>query len=107
MVLALLLLVLGLVVLPTKGLMPYSRSLWDMMLPSDQDPFRILEQTPFTVPKAVDVLALARADWKETPQAHVISLDVPGMVYMYACFPYHVQCLTESLEKSVSGENFL
>nr|XP_010912721.1 22.7 kDa class IV heat shock protein [Elaeis guineensis] len=79
MVLALLLLVLGLVVLPTKGLMPYSRSLWDMMLPSDQDPFRILEQTPFTVPKAVDALALACADWKETPQAHVISLDVPGV----------------------------
>ncbi|XP_008781974.1 22.0 kDa class IV heat shock protein-like [Phoenix dactylifera] len=74
----LLLLLLGLVALPTKGLMPYSRSLWDMMLPSD-DPFRILEQAPFTMPKAVDELALARADWKETPQAHVISLDVPGV----------------------------
>ncbi|KAG1331240.1 22.0 kDa class IV heat shock protein [Cocos nucifera] len=61
--------------------MPYSRSLWDVMLPSDHDPFRILEQTPFTMPKAVDTLALAlaRADWKETPQAHVISLDVPGV----------------------------
>ncbi|KRZ64286.1 22.0 kDa class IV heat shock protein, partial [Trichinella papuae] len=80
MVSGLLLLLLGLVALPAKGLMPYSRSLWDVMLPSDHDPFRILEQTPFTMPKAVDTLALAlaRADWKETPQAHVISLDVPG-----------------------------
>ncbi|XVF75101.1 hypothetical protein PTKIN_Ptkin13bG0161000 [Pterospermum kingtungense] len=60
-----------------NGLMPYTRSLWDMMLPDD--PFRILEQTPLTVPKGVETLALARADWKETPQAHVICLDIPGM----------------------------
>ncbi|THU53833.1 hypothetical protein C4D60_Mb10t18580 [Musa balbisiana] len=63
-----------------KGLMPYSGRLWDMMMPAAyDDPFRILEQTPFTVPKAVDALTLARADWKETPHAHVISLDVPGV----------------------------
>ncbi|CAL9198301.1 22.0 kDa class IV heat shock protein-like [Musa acuminata AAA Group] len=63
-----------------NGLMPYSGRLWDMMMPAAyDDPFRILEQTPFTVPKAVDALALARADWKETPHAHVISLDVPGV----------------------------
>ncbi|EHA8590060.1 22.7 kDa class IV heat shock protein [Cocos nucifera] len=49
-----------------------------MKLPSD-DPFRILEQTPLNVPKAMETIALARADWKETSQAHVISLDVPGM----------------------------
>ncbi|XP_020106429.1 21.9 kDa heat shock protein-like [Ananas comosus] len=61
------------------GLMPYTRSLWDMMLPAE-DPFRILEQSPLTVPKGMEPpLALARADWKETPQAHVISLDVPGV----------------------------
>ncbi|XP_073012919.1 22.7 kDa class IV heat shock protein-like [Typha latifolia] len=63
---------------PVMGLMPYSRSLWDTMFPSD-DPFRVLEQTPLTVPKAMDTLALARADWKETPRAHLISLDVPGV----------------------------
>ncbi len=40
---------------------------------------RILEQTPLTIPKGLDTLALARADWKETPQAHVFSLDLPGM----------------------------
>lgn len=71
-------LVLGMVALPAKGFMPYSRSsLWDLMLPAD-DPFRILEQTPFPVPKGVENLALARADWKETAKAHVIAVDVPG-----------------------------
>ncbi|KAL5982806.1 hypothetical protein ACLOJK_016883 [Asimina triloba] len=64
--------------LPAMGLIPYSRAVWDMMLPSD-DPFRILEQTPLAIPKGAETLALARADWKETPQAHVITLDVPGM----------------------------
>ncbi|WOL11908.1 22.7 kDa class IV heat shock protein [Canna indica] len=68
--------------LPATALMPYSRSLWDAMFPApgNEDPFRILEQTPFAIPnKATDTLALARADWKETPQAHLISLDVPGV----------------------------
>ncbi|RWW32909.1 hypothetical protein GW17_00002394 [Ensete ventricosum] len=63
-----------------KGLIPYSGRLWDMVMPAaEDDPFRVLEQTPFTVPKAVDALALARADWKETPHAHLISVDVPGV----------------------------
>ncbi|RDX61084.1 22.0 kDa heat shock protein, partial [Mucuna pruriens] len=62
-----------------NGLMPYSRTFWDTMLPSD-DPFRILEQTPLSIPRAMDMpLALARADWKETPSSHVIVLDLPGL----------------------------
>ncbi|CDO97663.1 unnamed protein product [Coffea canephora] len=62
-----------------EALMPYSpRSFWDMMLPNE-DPFRILEHSPLTVPKGVETLALARADWKETAKEHVISLDVPGI----------------------------
>ncbi|KAK8585671.1 hypothetical protein V6N13_050644 [Hibiscus sabdariffa] len=63
-----------------KGLMPYpyTRPLWDMMIP--EDPFRILEHTPLTFPKGTsEPLALARADWKETPRSHVITLDIPGM----------------------------
>ncbi|EEF41130.1 22.7 kDa class IV heat shock protein [Ricinus communis] len=63
-----------------NALLPYTRpSLFDIMMPAE-DPFRILEQTPLTIPKGVESsLALARADWKETPSAHVISLDIPGI----------------------------
>lgn len=43
------------------------------------DPFRILEQTPLTIPKGTGTLALARADWKETASEHVIAVDIPGM----------------------------
>ncbi|CAI9101490.1 OLC1v1038826C1 [Oldenlandia corymbosa var. corymbosa] len=66
--------------LPTESLMPYNpRSIWDMILPPE-DPFKILEQKPLTIPKPeVESLALARADWKETKAQHVISLDIPGM----------------------------
>ncbi|XP_021298395.1 22.7 kDa class IV heat shock protein-like [Herrania umbratica] len=71
--------VIALMATQGNALMPYTRSLWDMMVPAE-DPFRILEHTPLTVSKGVETtLALARADWKETPQAHVISLDIPGM----------------------------
>ncbi|KAK3007832.1 hypothetical protein RJ639_014334 [Escallonia herrerae] len=61
----------------TNALMPY-KPVWDLMFPSE-DPFRILEQTPMTIPKGIETLALARADWKESPTEHVITLDVPGM----------------------------
>ncbi|TKY50395.1 22.7 kDa class IV heat shock protein [Spatholobus suberectus] len=70
--------VLPLCVVTANALMPYSRTLWDMVLPSD-DPFRVLEQTPFDVPRGAEALALARADWKETPSSHVIVLDLPGL----------------------------
>ncbi|KAI3800419.1 hypothetical protein L1987_28510 [Smallanthus sonchifolius] len=62
----------------TKALIPYNRPLWDMMIPSEH-PFKILEQNPLNIPKNLDTINLARADWKETPGHHVISLDVPGM----------------------------
>ncbi|XP_059283524.1 22.0 kDa class IV heat shock protein-like [Lycium ferocissimum] len=75
-------LVLAMVVafLPTQNhaLMPYTRPMWDIMFPPD-DPFRILEQTPLTIPKGVETIALARSDWKETAKEHVITLDIPGM----------------------------
>ncbi|KAJ7967923.1 putative Heat-shock protein [Quillaja saponaria] len=62
----------------TNALIPYVRSLWDMPIPFD-DPLRILEQTPLTIPKGIETLALARADWKETASAHIIALDIPGL----------------------------
>ncbi|KAF3781396.1 heat shock protein [Nymphaea thermarum] len=63
-----------------RGMLPYSR-LWDMMGPPEAvDPFRILEHSPFTLPKSLDTtVTLAHADWKETPLAHFITLDVPGV----------------------------
>lgn len=78
-----LILAMAAALLPTKthALVPYPRSIFDMMFPPE-DPFKILEQTPLAVPKGVetiDALALARADWKETPTAHIIFLDIPGM----------------------------
>ncbi|GJW61368.1 HSP20-like chaperones superfamily protein [Tanacetum coccineum] len=69
------------IMLPTKteALIPYNnRPLWDMMIPSE-DPFKILEQNPFSLAKNLETINLARADWKETSMNHVISLDVPGM----------------------------
>ncbi|XAR49290.1 hypothetical protein NMG60_11032446 [Bertholletia excelsa] len=64
---------------PTTALMSYARSsLVDLMFPSE-DPFRILEQTPFTLPKDVGSVTLARCDWKETTSEHVIAVDVPGL----------------------------
>ncbi|VFQ97823.1 unnamed protein product [Cuscuta campestris] len=74
-----LLLAFSLLPAPAHALMPYTRSpLLDLVFPSE-DPFRILEHSPLTIPKAAESLALARADWKETGKEHVISLDVPGM----------------------------
>ncbi|KAL3814565.1 hypothetical protein ACJIZ3_015833 [Penstemon smallii] len=66
----------------TQALVPYTRPLLDIMFPQLEDPLKILEHSPLSIPRAIpdaDGLALARADWKETPAAHVISLDIPGM----------------------------
>ncbi|KAK9668867.1 hypothetical protein RND81_13G092600 [Saponaria officinalis] len=67
----------GLMTLQTRALVPFARSLWDI-----DDPFRILEQTPLPFPKPglePETLALARADWKESQDKHVIILDIPGI----------------------------
>nr|GFA25877.1 hypothetical protein [Tanacetum cinerariifolium] len=62
------------IVLPTK-----TKAL-DMII-QFEDPFKILEQTPFNLAyKSLDTMIdLARADWKETSMHHVISIDVPGI----------------------------
>ncbi|KAL6838313.1 hypothetical protein ACP4OV_031817 [Aristida adscensionis] len=44
------------------------------------DPFRILEQVPFGFDRDdVAMVSMARVDWRETPEAHEIVVDVPGM----------------------------
>lgn len=69
----------GVMALQTAALLPFTRSpfsLWDW---DTRDPFRILEHTPVTLPKELETLALVSTDWKETPSAHVVSLDIPGI----------------------------
>ncbi|CAL5068041.1 unnamed protein product [Urochloa decumbens] len=44
------------------------------------DPFRILEHVPLGFDRDdVAMVSLARVDWRETPDAHEIVVDVPGM----------------------------
>lgn len=43
------------------------------------DPFKILEYVPFGLDHDdVVMMALARVDWRETPNSHEIVIDVPG-----------------------------
>ncbi|GLT32879.1 hypothetical protein SLA2020_075110 [Shorea laevis] len=44
------------------------------------DPFRVLEHVPLALEKDESLaLSPTRVDWKETPEGHVIMLDVPGL----------------------------
>ncbi|KAE8693510.1 22.0 kDa class IV heat shock protein [Hibiscus syriacus] len=44
------------------------------------DPFRVLEQIPLALEKDESVaLSPARVDWKERPEGHTITVDVPGL----------------------------
>ncbi|XWS24781.1 hypothetical protein CRYUN_Cryun27aG0013800 [Craigia yunnanensis] len=56
----------------------------NLLLP---DPFRVLEQIPLALERDESMaMSLARVDWKETPEGHVIMLDVPGVERSYGKF---------------------
>ncbi|KAI3498089.1 hypothetical protein L1887_33830 [Cichorium endivia] len=61
---------------------PIGSSLLSDLIRSDllSNPFRELEQIPFGIKQDDEVIELlARVDWKETRDGHVITMDVPGM----------------------------
>ncbi|KAJ4713927.1 putative Heat-shock protein [Melia azedarach] len=67
-----------------ESLLPFTDSpgslLSDLWVDRFPDPFRVLEQIPFELDRDESmVLSPARVDWKETPEGHVIMLDVPGL----------------------------
>uniref|UniRef100_A0A0C9RUC0 TSA: Wollemia nobilis Ref_Wollemi_Transcript_12709_834 transcribed RNA sequence n=1 Tax=Wollemia nobilis TaxID=56998 RepID=A0A0C9RUC0_9CONI len=63
---------------PATAFFPYrSRygDLWDAL----DDSFKLIEEQMPSLQKDKESIALARIDWKETPAAHVFTVDVPGM----------------------------
>lgn len=69
----------------TQGSLPSaldtpSSLLSDLLRDRFPDPFRVLEQIPLGLERDQSLaLSPARVDWKETPEHHVIRLDLPGM----------------------------
>ncbi|CAK9146008.1 unnamed protein product [Ilex paraguariensis] len=52
----------------------------DLLADRFPDPFRVLEQLPLALKRDESLLlSPARVDWKETPKAHEIMVDVPGL----------------------------
>ncbi|RVW31820.1 22.0 kDa heat shock protein [Vitis vinifera] len=55
-------------------------SLLDIWSDRFPDPFRVLEQIPLGLDRDADLApSPARVDWKETPEGHVIMMDIPGL----------------------------
>lgn len=68
------------VVTPSAGLLLPWLDRRDSSLPEQiADPYKILEYMPLGLDHDdVAMVALARVDWRETPNSHEIVIDVPG-----------------------------
>lgn len=66
------------------SLLPFLDRVRDPLWERFPDPFRVLEHIPFGLERDdVAAVAPARVDWKETPSAHQIVIDVPGEYYAF------------------------
>ncbi|KAM7277281.1 hypothetical protein ACFE04_019147 [Oxalis oulophora] len=60
----------------TNVLDPFSLDIWD---PFQGFPFDSAVANPNSLARDTSAFAAARFDWKETPEAHVIKADLPGL----------------------------
>ncbi|KAB1211013.1 22.0 kDa class IV heat shock protein [Morella rubra] len=63
------------------SLLPFIDRPGSMLADIWADPFRVLEKIPVGLDKDETAVAVspARVDWKETPEGHLIMMDVPGL----------------------------
>ncbi|KAM7275915.1 hypothetical protein ACFE04_017781 [Oxalis oulophora] len=60
----------------TNAFDPFSLDIWD---PFQGFPFDSAVANPNSLARDTSAFAAARFDWKETPEAHVIKADLPGL----------------------------
>eukprot|EP01018_Ginkgo_biloba_P035619 Gb_00727 [translate_table: standard] len=64
------------------------------------DPFKILEENPLSALSGdMSEISLTRVDWKETSEAHIIKIDVPGIKKDDVKIEYKDDVLTISGER--------
>ncbi|XP_057845771.2 22.7 kDa class IV heat shock protein [Cryptomeria japonica] len=59
---------------PARAFLPYRWLYGDLW-----NPLKVLDRLPRSISKIMKDPTLVRTNWKETPQAHVFTLNAPGM----------------------------